>query len=396
MNIADVVIVGAVLVAMAAGRRLGLVARLMSWTWMLVAVVAVIRLLPLVLARVPQVSGISATFVTMVAIGLGLGLGNAVGLALAARVGPSRRRGAVATTDRVLGSVAGAAGVLVIVWLLLPVAAGSPGPLAAAVSQSSVAQFIDQRFPEPPDAAQTLRRFTSDVPFPQVFDVLQATPDPGPPPPASGLSGETADQVASSVVLVRVPACGGLQNGTGFVVAGGRPGDSLLVTNAHVVAGGSAVEVVRNDGVTFTASVVAFDPVGDLAVLRTEFVDRPALVFGGPPGPAMTGAVFGHPGGGALRIAAARVSRELDATGRDIYGAPGAQRSVLELAAELRPGDSGAPLVDAQGGVHGVVFAVASDRNNVAYALAAASAASLVNQVTESDQIPVDAGRCLN
>jgi S1-C subfamily serine protease len=43
---------------------------------------------------------------------------------------------------------------------------------------------------------------------------------------------------------------------------------------------------------------------------------------------------------------------------------------VLVLAAELAPGDSGSALVDPQGRVVGVAFAVAPDRPGVAYALA--------------------------
>ncbi|HEY6532787.1 MAG TPA: trypsin-like peptidase domain-containing protein, partial [Acidimicrobiales bacterium] len=109
----------------------------------------------------------------------------------------------------------------------------------------------------------------------------------------------------------------------------------------------------------------------DLALVAVEDLDRPALaVRAGTAADGAIGGVFGHPGGEPLRIAPYRVARSLTATGRDIYGSGETARDVLELAASLRPGDSGSPLVDPEGMVVGVAFAVARDRSDVAYALA--------------------------
>jgi S1-C subfamily serine protease len=70
-------------------------------------------------------------------------------------------------------------------------------------------------------------------------------------------------------------------------------------------------------------------------------------------------------------VAPFEIAREIRATGRDIYGESATTRQVLELAAGLAPGDSGAALVDTQGRVVGVAFAIAPDRANVAFALTA-------------------------
>ena len=65
-------------------------------------------------------------------------------------------------------------------------------------------------------------------------------------------------------------ACGRLQEGSGAVL-----GDELVVTNAHVVAGADSVEVIRHpDGAEIEATVVAFDPSADLAVLDVPGIDR--------------------------------------------------------------------------------------------------------------------------
>jgi S1-C subfamily serine protease len=83
------------------------------------------------------------------------------------------------------------------------------------------------------------------------------------------------------------------------------------------------------------------------------------------------GGVYGYPGGGPLRVAPFEIAREIRATGRDVYNDASTTRQVLELAAGLAPGDSGAALVDPQGRVVGVAFAIAPDRANVAFALTA-------------------------
>ena len=77
--------------------------------------------------------------------------------------------------------------------------------------------------------------------------------------------------------------------------------------------------------------------------------------------------------------------------GRDIYGVDGSERAMFFLAAELRSGDSGAPLVDVEGRAVGVVFAVSPDVADAAYALSADE----VKAVIAAPQVPGDAGRCI-
>jgi S1-C subfamily serine protease len=136
---------------------------------------------------------------------------------------------------------------------------------------------------------------------------------------------------------------------------------------------------------------VVFDPARDIAVLRTPGLNRPALEIGDTEAGG-TGGVFGHPGGGELRIAPFRVGEEVRAQGRDIYDRSRTERQVLVLASELRPGDSGAALIDGTGSVVGVAFAVAPDRTGVSYALTAEELrAALQGSLTD----PVDTGPCL-
>lgn len=346
------------------GWRLGLLTRAASWIGLGLGLLLALRVLPWILEWQKGAPHDRLVILTLVVLfGAAMG-GQAIGYWIGRRWRPDTEEQRVATAfDRVLGAVAGTVGVLALVWLTLPLLGQATGWPAEQARGSAVVRFFDEHLPAPPDSMAALRALAGEENFPVVFDVLRPTPDYGPPPPETGLSEATAATTARSVLKVEGIACNRVQDGTGFVAAPG-----VVVTNAHVVAGEPATEVVRDDGVRLPATVVAFDPAVDLAVLSVPEVGRPPLPIGESVVEA-SGGVFGHPGGGPLRIAPFRVARLLDAVGRDIYGTGVAYREVLELSAALLPGDSGSPLVAADGRVVGVAFAVAPDRTDVAYAL---------------------------
>ena len=385
MNLFDLVVIGAGVVAALGGYRLGLVARVASWLGLAVGAVVGANLLPDLLRRfgtADQQTVVLVAVGTLVGLGLvGQTLGHLLGrrLHIALPSGPARR------VDQVLGGLLGVVGVLVAVWLLLPALADVPGWTSTQARGSVIAREVRVRFPDPPDTMQALRRLVGDDPFPQVFDALRPAPDPGPPPAASGLSDAVAARVAQSTVKVRGEACGRIQEGSGFFVD-----TDLVVTNAHVVAGERDSDIELSDGTVVDAEVVAFDPARDLAVLRTAGAARPAL----PVRPAQVGdrgGVFGRPRGGPLEISPFQVGEQVVAQGSDIYDRARTQRQVLVLGAALEPGDSGAALIDPQGNVIGVAFAVAPDDPNVAYALATEELAA----VLAGGLATADTGACL-
>lgn len=386
LNSLDLLVLTCAVGAAFGGYRLGFLTRVTSWIGMAFGVLVGALALPPILRSIEDGSDAQLLFVT---IGILLGtafLGQALGLWIGSRLHVALPGASVRSVDRGAGAVAGVVGVLVGLWLLLPLMADVPGWFAVQARSSTVAGFVDERFPPAPDAMATLRRLIGEDQFPRVFEALQPAPDLGPPPAASGLSEAVQNAVVPSTVKVEGVACRRIQEGSGFVA-----GPDLIVTNAHVVAGETDTVVQRSDGSEVRATVVAFDPRRDLAVLRAPGLDRQALSLFDV-GAGATGAVFGHPGGGDLRLAPFEVGRTVTATGTDIYDRERTERKVLILASSLAPGDSGAALIDAGGRVVGVAFAIAPDKPGVAYALEVEE----VQPVLAGDlSHAVDTGDCL-
>lgn len=385
MNLLDVVLLVALVSAAVGGYRLGFVARVASWIGLAAGLFAGARLAPTV-ARALQASdpGLRLVLVALAFLGgaaLGAMLGELVGMQLR-RVLPIGTR----HLDRAVGAGAGALGALVIVWLLVPTLAEVPGEVARQARGSVIARAVDDVTPTPPDTLQALRRLVGDNAFPQVFEDLRPAPDTGRPPVASVLSPAVRARVVASTVKVSGTACRKLQQGSGFT-----PAPDTVVTNAHVVAGIARPEVLRPDGRRLRGEVVVFDPNRDLAVIRVPNLGQSPL----PVGSAQVGeqgAVFGHPQGqNRVREAPAQIQRRVTAVGRDIYGSRLTRRQVYFLASALQPGDSGAPLVDREGTVVGVAFAVAPDRPATSYALTNEELRAALNAPRRA----ANAGRCL-
>lgn len=386
MNALDLAIVFAIVIAAICGYRLGFVARALSWAGLAGALVIAIQLIPDLMSALATTSP-RGRLIAVLAFVLGLGLlGQALGLAagalLHARL-PSVN--AIQRSDRIAGAAVGACGVVVLLWLVLPALTSAPGWPARAAQGSEIASTIEQVAPEPPKSLRELGRMMAEAPYPEVFSPDDGPADVGTPPQAA-IPAAVDARVRAAIVRVEGRACDQIQDGTGFVI---RPG--LVATNAHVVAGEPTTSVFIPNGDKLAARVVRFDPRRDLAILAVDNLRLAPLSIGkGSAG--LVGAVYGHPGGGDLRAAPARIAEEIDARGTDIYRTTPTSRDVFVLAAQLAPGDSGAPLVDQAGRVVGVAFAIDPGREGTAYALTSAELEHALAAVSDST---VETGSCL-
>jgi S1-C subfamily serine protease len=390
VNVLDLIVLAVMVAAGYFGYRLGFIARVVSWTGLALGVVLAVAFVDDVMDVFSSQPSQTKLFVALVFFLLvasaGQAVGYAVGFALRRRL-PARQ--GLHTSDRVGGAVVGVLGVLVAVWLLTPALASAEGWPARAARDSQVVRAINRYAPDPPPQAQRLGRAVAEGPFPEVFSRLNGPGGVG-APPTRALAPDVAARVASSVLKVEGEACDQVQAGSGFVA-----GANLVVTNAHVVAGEPRTEVETSDGRTLSATVVAFDPDRDLAVLRVRNL-RLFVLPGADGGEGTTGAVFGHPGGGPLRIAPARIAETVNAAGTDIYRTGRTSRRVHALAANLAPGDSGGPLVDQQGRMVGVAFAVDPGQDGTAYALTRDEVDRVVAPVVNGGgQTSADTGPCL-
>ena len=179
----------------------------------------------------------------------------------------------------------------------------------------------------------------------------------------------------ASVVKIQGLGCGGIVEGSGFIV---RPG--IVITNAHVVAGISHPYIYDNNG-SHSAEVIWFDPNLDLAILKTSNLSgKPLPIDTSIVSNGTGGVVLGYPGGGTFQAKIASVMNEFLATGKNIYGTGKTNRSVYEIQADVIPGNSGGPLVIANGQVIAVVFAQSTTYYHVGYAITANQIIPEINQ----------------
>lgn len=373
----DIVILVAAVIAGYGGYKMGLLRRVSSWIGMAVGLVVALRLLGPVVERLADSSAairVVAVVVTVMGLTLlGQGLGLLVGNLFHSKADLSPR---AQRTDKLAGASIAVLGLFVGVWLLIPVLASAPGWPARAARESAAIAFIDRWTPDAPEALASLAEEIAASPFPTVFNELADAPDAG-RPPESGLAADVDARARAATVSVQGEACDRIQDGSGFVVS-----ENLVVTNAHVIAGERTTTVIDAAGNRHRATVAAFDPARDLAVLAVRGLEAPALEIGAG-GVGAVGAVYGHPGGGPLRAAPARVAEEIVAVGRDIHGDDTVRREVYVLAASLAPGDSGGALVDETGRVIGVAFAIDPGRATTAYALTSAELEAVLEEVAD-------------
>ncbi|HEX3541932.1 MAG TPA: MarP family serine protease [Acidimicrobiales bacterium] len=367
MDALDVLIIVLAVAAAVGGYRLGFLARAVSWVGLAVGLYLAARFLPAIIRTLNLSDPAMRLLIAFGVLVAGALAGQAVGLLAGARLHRALPLGPVREIDRGVGAGVGALGVLVALWLLLPSIAAAPGWPARAATSSTISRWVDSTFPRAPDALQVLRRLVGPDAFPQVFNSLHPGEAVGTPPASAGISAAVDARVKSATVKVEGQACDRIQDGSGFAVA-----IDLVATNAHVVAGEGRgrTKVLTFAGATLPATVVLFDPDRDLALLRVPGLgESPLPRAAGHVGE--TGAVYGHPNGqDALALQPAQIADNVTAVGRDLYDSHETSRNVFILSSALRPGDSGAPLVNQAGAVTGVAFAIAPDRPATAYALA--------------------------
>jgi S1-C subfamily serine protease len=182
-------------------------------------------------------------------------------------------------------------------------------------------------------------------------------------------------------------------NGSGIVI---EPG--LVLTAAHVVKGADEIAVANGDRTT-TATIVAFDPELDLAMLRvadplgpaTPLADRDDVDEADVEGRRGVAYVVRD---AVVQTISVTVRRRINLRTEDIYIDGEYDRPAWELDADTRAGDSGGAVV-IDGRVIGVLSLASNRFESRAYAIdPIRGSATIRSQLAAGDLGDVDLTRC--
>ncbi|MBM0225863.1 MarP family serine protease [Micromonospora sp. ATA51] len=372
MSVVDLVLLLLMLVFAVSGYRQGFAIGALSLSGFFLGALIGLQVGPLI-ARQFVDSGIRV-LISLVAI-FGLAV---LGQALAGWLGSHLRKTITNDVAKRLDDIGGAlvslVAVMLVAWLVaVPLGSSAVPAVASSIRNSALLTVIDRILPDKAQELSTALRDTVDTNgFPDVFGDLAPTRARQVSPPDPTLAGSTVvanSQRAVVKVLGSAPSCARRIEGSGFVYA-----DDRVMTNAHVVAGTRSVAVELR-GERYDGEVVVYDPERDLAVLHVPGLPGPSLRFAaGQAGSGADAIVLGFPLDGPYDARPARVRDVDQITGPDIYSSGDVTREIYTIRALVRSGNSGGPLVSANGLVLGVIFAAAADDPNTGFAVTAAEA----------------------
>ncbi|MEA5087516.1 trypsin-like peptidase domain-containing protein [Solidesulfovibrio sp.] len=166
--------------------------------------------------------------------------------------------------------------------------------------------------------------------------------------------------------------------GSGVIIDGAK---GLVLTNAHVIAGGASITARLLDGRELPATLVGSDPDFDVAVLRLDTGGNPL------PQAAMgdssdimigeTAIAIGNPFGYTNTVTTGVVS----AVGRSLKHEGGAYAGLIQTDAAINPGNSGGPLVNLAGEVIGINMAIQAQAQGIGFAIPIDKARRVVAQI---------------
>lgn len=153
--------------------------------------------------------------------------------------------------------------------------------------------------------------------------------------------------------------------GTGVIVDGKK---GLILTNAHVIAGGDEIMVHLQDGRDFKARICGVDPDFDIAALEIAGSGSlPAVPIGDSADlmPGETVIAIGNPFGFGHTVTTGVVS----ALNRSIRHGNGMLTELIQTDAAINPGNSGGPLLNIEGRLIGINTAIDARGEGIGFAI---------------------------
>ena len=171
--------------------------------------------------------------------------------------------------------------------------------------------------------------------------------------------------------------------GSGVIVSA----DGYVLTNHHVIEGADDIQLVLNDGRRIAAHVRGTDPESDIAVLKADEVNLPAITFGAIERVQVGDTVLaiGNPFGFGNTVTAGIVS----ALGRNHLGINRFE-DFIQTDAAINPGNSGGALVDSAGnliGLNSTIYSQSGGSLGIAFAIPVSIARNVLEQIIKDGEV---------
>src|SRR5437660_5266628 len=168
--------------------------------------------------------------------------------------------------------------------------------------------------------------------------------------------------------------------GSGVIVST----SGYVITNHHVVEAADEIEVTLADGKKLLAKLVGSDPDTDLAVLRVDTENLPAITFGSSETLRVGDIVLaiGSPFGFSQSVTSGIVSA-LGRTGLGIN----TFENFIQTDAAINPGNSGGALIDANGnliGINTAIFSRSGGSMGIGFAIPVSTAKMVLDQIVKA------------
>ncbi|EHJ47718.1 HtrA2 peptidase [Solidesulfovibrio carbinoliphilus subsp. oakridgensis] len=171
--------------------------------------------------------------------------------------------------------------------------------------------------------------------------------------------------------------------GSGVIIDGTK---GLVLTNAHVIAGGTSIKARLLDGRVLAATLVGSDPDFDVAVLRLSGDGNLPQATMGDSADIMIGETaiaIGNPFGYTNTVTTGVVS----AVGRSLKHEGGTYADLIQTDTAINPGNSGGPLVNLAGEVIGINMAIQAGAEGIGFAIPINKARRVVAQIVDGGRV---------
>jgi Do/DeqQ family serine protease len=160
-----------------------------------------------------------------------------------------------------------------------------------------------------------------------------------------------------------------------------------ILTNNHVIEGASQIRVVLASGQTLEADIIGVDKETDLAVLKIEHHNLPAISFARSKHLKVGDVVLaiGNPFGVGQTVTQGIIS----ATGRSQLGI-NTFENFIQTDAAINPGNSGGALINAHGDIIGIstaIFSKTGGSHGIGFAIPADLARGVMQQLVETGYV---------